>query len=1534
VVSTRGALALDAPGSVRVDGTLDGAGASWSLGSGSIGFIGSAPSTDGLQINSSLTSLLRQAGAVRLASGGSIELMTPIALGADSATTTPTLSALTLIGTSLNNRAMGDSFLGAGTLTLAGTGFGSGSAPSAGAGSLTLVGSQLDIGPGTMSVSGFSRTQAQLRGAVIGTGTGGLSFGGDLTINAAEITAASSAPGASDSQTVINVASGTLQIGAPSVPSPTATLPAPLGGSLALVATSIEDAGSIFAPGGLITLSAGDLHVAGTAVISAAGRTVQVLGQTAAAPGGVVTLTAGTDPTSSGNLSLDAGARIDVSGAGNAPAGELDLTGNGTVTVSASLAGKVNGTSGGRFALDAGRLGGTLTDLAGSLQAGGFTGQINVRARTGDLALTQGSALTANQVTLTADAGKVDVSGLISAPSGDQRGNIGLYGGTGVTLEPSAFLQANGSGSSGRGGEIVLDSACPSCAVTLDAGSAVSAFGAAQMGTLLLRAPVRGSNDVAINVGAQGLKADVSRVGQVLIEAVKTYTYGQNGTTAATVNQDLVGDISAARGYLTSASSAISSRLSASSTAPVNVQAGVEIQDSNRSDTVTLHSLDLSASSQQGQVIDLTVRAAGSLTIDGTISDGFDSSSGTPTLELSAAGSPLPSGSLRFVAGADLSSANPLLAVRGAAADLKLAGANGAAAVARTGTGDLDLVASRNIVFAPGSSAYTAGLAAAPSASYQERLMNFATDGGNLLVHAGGDISATLPTTDYSVAQDYTPTAWLIRVGNADNTAQYGVDFAAFDWNIGALGGGDVAITAGGKATNLTAATADSLVSATTSDGQTTFTPYGTGGGLTLTTGGSIGSSQVYVADGVGTLTAGGGLVSSLTSPAAGATPAQPVGSAFALANSQISVWARQGILVESAYNPSDLTQQGSSDLNGQYFTYGAQSALRLESTDGTVTVQPGDQNRLKTLLGHTGYDNGGISNGSAGNVFEILPASLSVQALQGDFSLRAAAVLYPSSTGQLQLFAARDIGASSGTATVSMSDNFAANVPTAASPTASGTLTPFQGVVHLGDSNPALITAGRDIKGLFLSLPKAAQITAGRDIVNLIYAGQNTAASDVTLISAGRDVSYVGSGGRIGLGGPGTLDLLAGRNVDLGVSQGITTEGNLLNANLPTAAGAAINLLAGLGTQGADYARFLESIIVPSPSYQAELQSYVESQSNQTGLGFEQARTLFSSYSRQLQLPLIDGVFFNELLLSGREANAGKGLGFTRGYAAIDALFPNSRTASAVSADPYSGNLSLISSQIYTLSGGTISLLTPGGSIDVGLANPPAGVTPKKPSQLGIVAQGSGDVDIYSSSDVNVNASRIFTLGGGNILIWSNEGSIDAGRGSKASLSVPPPIVLVDTSGNVTLDFGASLAGSGIRTIQTEPTFPAGSVDLIAPVGTVNAGDAGIGSAGNINIAAAKVIGVENINFGGTATGVPAQINSLGASLSGVAAVASSATSTATSSVEQATNAANAAAAPLADAALGYLEVFVIGLGEEDCKPDDTVCLQRQKRP
>ena len=68
------------------------------------------------------------------------------------------------------------------------------------------------------------------------------------------------------------------------------------------------------------------------------------------------------------------------------------------------------------------------------------------------------------------------------------------------------------------------------------------------------------------------------------------------------------------------------------------------------------------------------------------------------------------------------------------------------------------------------------------------------------------------------------------------------------------------------------------------------------------------------------------------------------------------------------------------------------------------------------------------------------------------------------------------------------------------------------------------------------------------------------------------------------------------------------------------------------------------------------------------------------------------------------------------------------------------------------------------------------------------------------------------------------------------------------------------------------------GNVDLIAPIGAVDAGDAGIRATGNLNIAATVVLNSANISVGGTSAGTPAAPSVAAPSLGGLAAASSSA--------------------------------------------------------
>ena len=422
---------------------------------------------------------------------------------------------------------------------------------------------------------------------------------------------------------------------------------------------------------------------------------------------------------------------------------------------------------------------------------------------------------------------------------------------------------------------------------------------------------------------------------------------------------------------------------------------------------------------------------------------------------------------------------------------------------------------------------------------------------------------------------------------------------------------------------------------------------------------------------------------------------------------------------------------------------------------------------------------------------------------------------------------------------------------------------------MHAGDTTPVLVVARDGSIGttpgsvgfVVFYLPKSFKFVAGQDVRNAAVIGQNVAATDTSLIQAGRDVvfsSQRGNDGRLSpnnqveyrVGGPGRLDIIAGRNVDLGTSVGVTSVGNTQNPALAST-GASVLVMAGV-SKTPDYSAFIQKYLTDSNQYQDQLAQFLSQypSSDAKLSNIDRFKALPQDVQRQFMLQ----VLFSELKASGIDAANSQNKDYSRGFDAINTLFPGSLNKTS---DASTGNLDMLLSRIATLAGGNIRLVVPNGLINAGTADTSA--ISKDTSQLGIVVQGTGNIDAYVRDNFNVNQSRVFTLDGGDILVWSSQGDIDAGRGAKTAVAAPPPVIKTNPkTGSVELQFLAAIAGSGIRAAVTTPGKAPGNVYLFAPKGVVNAGDAGIASQGNLTIGASHVLGASNINVGGVSVGVP----------------------------------------------------------------------------
>lgn len=1412
--------------------------------------LGAVPAgTEGMTLNDSRLAELGRIDTLRLRSYSSLDLYGAAAFGTQLKTLD--IQAAGIAGVA--NAGM-TAALSAGNITLSnpdGIDFDAVRPAAPGSGTLNLAASdRLTLGGGTFKVQGFGDTTLHAGREIVVAGSGRHDYAGNLNIEAGRIAARSDARqkiAASGALTTATIAQATPFTGAD------------FGGQLTLAGASVDHAGRIDLPAGTLTLQAtsGDVNLLAGSQVNGGGAGVVFADKTVFVSGGKVVL-----ESVGGDVNQDAAASVDVSGAANGQghggdAGRLEVIArSGQARLDGNIDGRAGAADarGGEFALDAGAVA-DLSALAAKLGTSGFSERVDVRARGGDLALDAGTTLTAHNVRLAADNGNLSVAGDIDA-SGAKGGTIELYanrgtaGGGWLTLGGTLKAQATekmdvASGTRGEGGSVTLGvsasdaAAADQARLLMLAGSGIDVSAAegsaASGGSVLLRAPRIGTNEVAISGAADGSLASpvgtaIRGAASVVAEPVKIYATTGN-LAIDTVRQNAWKADNAA--FMANAA-AIKSRLGWSDAAS-HVRPGIEARATG--DITLASDWNLYGWRDGGEPGFLTLRAGGNVNLNASLSDGFSS------LTATAVGN-LESWSYRIAAGADNAAASPLAlqtpAQLGGAGNVVLA----AGKLVRTGTGSIDIAAGGDISAGSDASAiYTAGIAGAsiPAAEFAaihaSNNPSFPTRGGDLRMLAQGDIDF-VPGSQLIVD-------WLYRQGKLKpdgtlgngallngayyfNTAWW-INLPQFRQGVGALGGGDVSVAAGGDITGLSvSAPTNARLKGANGTLPTAANLVTQGGGdVSVTAGGDITGGAFYAAAGRMDIRAGGDF-GSVAAP-----------NTLALGDSSVAVQAGKRIEVKKVVDPF-LLAQASGNVSG---TPLSRNTHRISYFSGYTADSRVD---LTAMFGDAALGLGTLA-----------PPSLNLAALGGSTRLSGGPMtLAPAPRGDLGLFAADSIvfeGAS-----VAMSDALPALLAGPLTPnqvladaTAAATATQRHSSppLHADDTEPVRIVAlNGDIVGNKDSnsayLPKRATIAAGGDIVDFGVVGQNLAATDVSRIEAGGSIVFNAERSADGTlknntkgiewGGPGRLEVTAGGDIDLGSSKGVVSRGNFNN---PFLADQGADLYLRAGAASADYAGFLDWLEKPEQAKVRELAGYAS-------LGSDAARAAF--LARPDGRARLDGVFYAILRGVGRAAATTSGeKDYSGGYEAIAALFPASQ-------GPYAGDIRMFFSQVKTEQGGGIDLMAPGGMVNAGLAVS-SGLS-KGPSELGIVTARGGSVRAFVRDDFAVNQSRVFTLQGGDILIWSSEGDIDAGKGSKTAAATPPPQIIV-RGDQIILDTSNSVAGSGIGVLLGKEGIAPGSVDLIAPKGTVIAGEAGIRALGDVFIPG-KVSGADNIQAGGSKVG------------------------------------------------------------------------------
>ncbi|OPY76923.1 MAG: Filamentous hemagglutinin family outer membrane protein [Syntrophorhabdus sp. PtaU1.Bin058] len=579
----------------------------------------------------------------------------------------------------------------------------------------------------------------------------------------------------------------------------------------------------------------------------------------------------------------------------------------------------------------------------------------------------------------------------------------------------------------------------------------------------------------------------------------------------------------------------------------------------------------------------------------------------------------------------------------------------------------------------------------------------------------------------------------------------------------------------------------------------------------------------------------------------------QMANQSIELFDAQVNLSAQGDIRIGTFLNPM-IANLSFTDWNLQY---GTESSVKLRAVTGDVSLS-GDS-AFYSLT--TSYQ----------NRERILPPIVEIRAGR-DILLSNEFALVPSPTGNLVLEAGRDINGAYGDEKRSsfvVSDMLPDDVYGLHKGFAVSSLfNPNEHAlsVHTEDPVPIQITAIEgDIKNLQLALPKFACIEAGQDIIDIYYLGQNVNPEDITLIRAGRNLLFSEAFGTdydtgIVHGGPGTLIVQAGNNIDLGTTSGIQTVGNGYNSALDKTKGSDLIVAAGIG-------------IDLDPYTMKELFDVLRD----VGRAYTWLRGIGSAV---IPDSMMDESFFVNLKNAGRDYYTllrGK-----TGTAGANAIADDARKNIILPVigeeeEGTEGVLDMVRSQISTKAGTDNIYLLVRGDLNLGKSS---FVSDADRKNTGVFTAAGGAINILGGGDVNVNEARVMTFRGGDITVyalWNNDSVVNAGRGSKTAINVEPPMTVkeyeyVQEGGKTvkrlksqTIVFEPPSVGSGIRTLTYDPDGEAGPLkapsegDIYIFASTIDAGEAGIRGR-NVTLGAQTVVNVQNISFSVGAVGITTQ--------------------------------------------------------------------------
>lgn len=1379
-----------------------------------------------------------------------------------------------------------------------------------GAGNLAMSGAESNQinAAGSIIVQSVRRPVLDTEGKVLFTEAvpTQVSSTGGLTLRAQSVTTRTGDNGQFSAQ-------NNLLITRPTEATGTAVAVAGAGGRLTLRGASIEQAGTVALSSGALRMQAlgqdgqNAITFAAGSITDLSGRSKAMDGAVIATPGGALTAIA-----DKGSINLSAGSTVDVSAGVGAPgvsAGSITLQAvNGSVMADGAIKALAGvGQTGGSLSIDS--LNAVdLTKLANSIAAQNTAQQRNVsqalsvRQRGGDMTLGSGVTLGSESIKLVSDAGHLTINGTLDA-SGAKAGKVELSAKGNVIVTGiegfDALINASATGAGADGGKISINSDGGSIGLRDHATVRLNGSDGGRGGQLNLRAVRTAQSEVPIEAFA----SDIVGADRIVVEGVKVY---QQSTIDSAFIDRVKSDNDSFIGATGQNSAKIADRLTkvdAQLAGKVVVRSGVEVRSTGDMTVATdwnLLSFDTKGDVKpmgNGQPMNLTLRAGGNLKVQSSVSDGFRSAGTTAA----AASKIAPLGfitdgegaDLTFVAGADLSSSDAMAIEPTGSGSVQIGRVNGDVVV-RTTTGNIRIAASQDIQLTNDAAVvYTTGRLASseevgdvvgPSRIGQLNNSYFLLSGTgtlakrqSLYLTQAGDVELTAGGNVESLAEGKAQygTEWWWRAGGGFNSSEpfdltWYSRYDQFRQGLASFGGGDVSVHALGSVRNIGVSSASNGYVSGTTGIATVFN----GGNVKVRASDDIQGVFIHAGGPALTLEAGRDIKMSSTRAA----------PQIHYQDTASKVWARQQLTLGAITEVGTVNgiKQGTRFVPAfQIIGLAPNASLSVLSSGSDIALSGAIPEVSQLLNNDTQLPR---ANASIANVAHLFPTQTTVAAPEGALLVD---VLGQASLkgGELNLLARDDLQVND--LGVKAIQN-ASSVIGVAGKLAKGSKKP--GNLDLAPalygstgvegapsvrlvSEQGSVSFGVEGDGEANNVASPVRIIAAKDITTGGLNLQHQEAKDLSLIQAGRDINIEGG---LKVQGQGDAMLAAGRHVNVNAAAGITAVGRRFNfllgegsASLTVLAG--VDLASGKNYVGAAQDHFellgLQGQGLLSGSAE-ERRSQALALAEQKGLDGEALKVFMQQRLGLDQLPslsdallafdglpiehkalLINQKLTTEVIAAGVAAglstsSEAKALAYQPAYDAIEAVFPGS------SESPKTANVAMGASLIKTYQNSPITVMAPSGGLDVGQL---VGSDASGAASLGIVTTSGGSITTLARNNIDINQSRISTVGEGDLLLWSSNGDIDAGRGAKTLTSKEDPVFSIDGQGNLVVDLPGSASGSGINLGGKKS-----KLYLYAPKGKIDAGDAGIKSAGASFFGAQFILGGANIETNGPSIGIP----------------------------------------------------------------------------